>query len=623
MILSRRAARCSLPLFALLVNSMSLTREQLELVVQKKKINEIYNWFHDHFIGSTQQAYSNKCPFVIIQGPAGCCKTTTLKCVANELKIPVKEYGDTTDTTAISYDMNQEKDQYFEDKSVDRRRALRFEHFVFNNLRFNPLDTPSYAIQNQQLARADSEFDDSDDDQTAPFTKCPPPATSGIIIHVESPLSFARSQKILISSIAKMVKMIREISRTNPRRIAIVFETLESDKDVLSLPTKFKQTIGMQVLKFNPIIRANMKKFIESMFRKHQNVQIDKDTVDALITDCDGDLQACINTLEIIRTKSKSYNSVYMGINDENSLSSIFQKNKRQRMNPERFKLNTGLMRDVTRSLTFFHVLGKIFYQKRLYPDICDNYRTRRGVDRPYKTENSTDYLVSRIDAEPKKLLPWLHEHYPKFCHESNIDKASLFLEHLSDIDSISTDSMQSSQFYEMHSAIDQIQLHLAIESTVFSLYTDQSHNTKSSHKKSNNHIIKSSVESSTGELSSFKKPISISVPKVISDHLTILDHCLSAINRHGLNCVDSYKILVDYIPYLRTMSDLCNGHVNLAPGICEDEKLVKLIKILGDINPDTDYDAQHESLMEMVEEIEPPVKGSDHINKTHNPAPT
>jgi DNA polymerase III delta prime subunit len=604
---------------------MSITREQLELVVQKKKINEVYNWFHDHFISSSQQAYATKCPFVIIQGPAGCGKTTTLKCVAKELRIPIKEYSDTTDTTAISYEMNHDKDRIDEDRSLDRRKASRFEHFVFNNLRFNPLDTPADVTQTQQLARADSEFDDSDDDQLTQFAK-PQPVVSGIIIHIESPLLFARSQKIFVSSIAKMIKMIREISRSNPRRIAIVFETLESDKDVISLPTKFKQTIGMQVLKFNPIIRANMKKFIESLLRKYQNVIIDKDTIDTLITDCDGDLQACINTIEIIRNKSHNYNNVYMGLNDENSISpSIFQVNKKQRLNPERFKLNTGLMRDVTRSLGFFHTLGKIFYQKRLYPETrnhCYTNEIHRNIDRPFPTENTTEYLVNRLDSEPKKLLPWLHQHYYKFCHESNIEKASLFLEHLSDIDTISMNSMQSSQFYEVHSAIDQIQLHLAVESTVFSLYTDQSKVTKPSHKKTTNnrgsHIIKSSVENFTqngnGELLSFSKPASISVPKVTDDHQMILEYCLEEINEKSFNCVDSSKILVDYIPYLRVISGNWNELARKSqpdslsiPKICNDKEVLRMMQTLEQLQlePTMDYDAKHESLSEILEEIE------------------
>jgi hypothetical protein len=248
-----------------------------------------------------------------------------------------------------------------------------------------------------------------------------------------------------------------------------------------------------------------------------------------------------------------------------------------------------------------------------------------REIDRPYPTENSTDYLVGRLDAEPNKLLPWLHQHYYKFCQESNIEKASLFMEYLSDIDTISMNSMQSSQFYEMHSAIDQIQLYLAVESTVFSLYTDQSKITKSSHKKTTTNqgsqIIKSSVENFTqngnGDLYSFSKPASISLPKVIDDNQAILAHCLSAINDHSLSCVDSNKVLVDYIPYLRIISDAwnelarksqLNGHVNMIPKLCNDNKILRMIRILDHLEeePRKDYDAQHENLMEVLEEIEP-----------------
>ena len=231
------------------------------------------------------------------------------------------------------------------------------------------------------------------------------------------------------------------------------------------------------------------------------------------------------------------------------------------------------------------------------------------------------------LDVPPKILLAWLHHHYHRFCHESSIDKAALFLENLSDIDTISINSIQTSQFYEMHNALDQLQLHLSIQGTVFSLYEDQSKlQTKSSHKKivtnQGTTVIKSSVEkvnqttNQSGELYSFCKPTSLSMPKLIEDHETILGYCSKQIMRYDISRSDPIKILVDYLPYLDVMSDMwsklasrsqVNGYMNEIAQICKDDEALKLIRILENLEmePKFDFDVQHEQLVNIIEEIE------------------
>lgn len=653
------------------ISQNCIQREQLELVIQKKKINEVYNWFHEHFVACSKSQYLNKCPLVIIQGPTGCGKTTTLKWISNKLKIPIREYSETTDTTAINYDLNEAlKSKDDNDRkqsltqSIDRRKTLKFEHFVINSIKYNPLYSTDDGGFNEPLIdeaiAADSEFDYEDEDEfllSLPCKPPPPPPVSGVIIHIETPLSFAKSQRILIQSLCRLLKLIKDLSRTTPRRVAIVFETLEGDSETLSLPSKFKNSLNLQLFKFNAIIRTNMKKLIESLMKNFHNIILEKETIEQIITDSDGDIRACINTLQLICHRSSISVSLHKFTNNGNqqryninTMLSINSKHdnalgydsspasKKQKVNHEKIrlvKLIPSLMRDNSRNLGFFHVLGKIFYQKRLYP-LPDSIDARklaqfnRSIDRPYATENSTEYLTSMLDTEPKNLIAWLHQHYHKFCSDSNIEKAALFLENQCIVDTTSLNSTQSSQFYEMHNSIDQLQAYLAIESTVYSLYEDQSKVSKTSHKKIlhqdlGHRIIKSSVESSTmaangnGDLKSFNKPAGMSLSKVVQDYQTILDICSAQLIKNSSTYhPDSSKILTDYIPYLKEMSNnwrhmspnarLRNyGLANGSHSLFDNGNLNTTIEALSSLNynKDSDFDSRHEHLLELIDMVE------------------
>lgn len=602
------------------VSNIMLTREQLELVVPKKKVNEVFEWFHEHFINSSAQEYATRCPYLIIQGPTGCGKSETLKWVARELKIPIKEYSETTETDHIKNCFMPKFDQHEDIRLLDKRRAAKFEFFVYNTTRFSPLEQKK---EGPQLVSADSEFD-SDDEMNLPNSlrpiRRPEPVALNIIIHVEATLTFSKSQKILMATLARLIKLFRDLSKINMRRVAIVFENLENEREVTPLPTKFKQAIKVQTIRFNPIIRTTMKKFIESKVRSFTNVTMDKDAIELLINDCDGDLRACSQTLQLLSNRIQKHNS-YMRMIDCDIISSFnaSREPKRQRLNLE---LSPSLLRDVTRSVGFFHILGKIFYQKRLYPERSHFHnKTYRHIDRPYPPENTTEYLASLMDINSKQLLPWLHQHYHHFLHDTSLEKAALFISHLSDIDTISISSIQSSQFYESHYVFDQNQLHLAIEATVYSLYQDQSKLTKSSQKKvatpRGSCVIKSSVETTgSGDLYAFSRPASLCMWKLMEDRKTLLGYCAEHMMESDIYRSDPNKMLVDYIPYLCKMSECCEMPMNTSEldaykressQVMGNNEILNMIKLLGHLEeqPQLEFGTQQEQLKGIIEEID------------------
>lgn len=605
----------------------NLTREQLELAIQKKKITEVYGWFHEHFVSASREEYKSKCPFLIFQGPTGSGKTSVLRWISSELKVPIREYSETFDTTAIKFDIQQSaynNSINLDKHSFERRNANKFEHFVINSAIYNPL-YPS----NNSLPQDDDEFD-SDDDFISPVMAAPirPPPMSGVIIHVESSLTFAKHQRTLVQSIVKLIKVIKNLASQTTRRVAIVFETLDCDGETMSIPNKLKASVGMQTFKFNPITKANMKKLIEAKM-KSQNIVVDKETAELIAVDCDGDMRACLNSLQILCNKSTSC-SYIMPNGNSNGHRGItpFQLpvSKRQKLAHERssrFELNPSLMRDTTRSVPFFHVLGKIFYQKRLYT--MELGLRHRSIERPFPTENSTECLVDMVGVGGKRLITWLHQHYYKFCDNSNIERAATVMENLSLVDTISIESLKSSQFYELHNQLDTIQSHLAIESIVYSLYENVSAQSKASHKRIQTpdgpRIVKTSVEkvSSNGEMNSFNKPISHCLPKLVDDYKSLLDKCADQLVSNSSAQLDPTKLLVDYIPYLdhiaknqvQTSAANFRGSQSKADFIrnptLDRRNVTRIVETLSrwEDDPQVDYDVRHEQLSEMIDELE------------------
>lgn len=605
----------------------------MDPVVPKKKLDEIHAWFKSHFNDSSQQDYINRCPMVIFQGPTGCGKTSALRWISDGLKVPIKEYSETTDTTALNHDIfhaTRGEERSTSCQSIDRRKALKFELFVTNSLRFNTL----YSNFDEQSNGADSEFD-SDDGFPLVVEKKQNlrPRMSGVIIHIDTPLSFGRNQRILIQTLHKVLKIIRELSKVLSRRIAIVFESLEGEYETLALSNRVKLSLGIHTFKFNPVTRANMKKFIDSRMKIHSHITLDKETIDQLLGDCEGDLRACDNTLQMICSRNSNRNlnigiknlHVNQSISNELSLfhNPAAKKQKVYHDKVKQVKLSSSLLRDGTRSPGFFHALGKMFYQKRLYPAFCDTKLSQLHgrYERPYPAENDSGDLADMLAGEPRNLIAWLHQHYYKFCNDANIDKAAAFMDLLASTDTISLDSLQTGQFYESHHLSDQIQTHLAIASTVFSLYTDQSTSADSGHKRilteKGTRILKSSVDNSStgasGKLYSFTKPVSLSMTKLVDDYRALLSCFESKLTEVTPLRADATVICIDYLPYLNMISKNWQNNssstrkdlMSSTPTLGNDA--MEFLRVLVDLDCSKrmDMDARHEELMELIERAE------------------
>lgn len=611
---------------------VSASQVQNFSIVPEKKVSEVRSWFEEHFKKSDHREYLSRSPFVIFFGPTGCGKTTSLERIAEEFDLSIKEYSETTDTSLIQFELkNFQSDREGENTTlrIDRHKSHIFESFVINHLRYAPLYSDNRPIDEEEQDAAD-EFDDDDDfivqalmSSNPEIVKSKPPQPKGIIIHIESPLTFGKTTTVLIQCLRRLKKVIKEVSQQCPRRVAIVFEAVDGNDHVMSLSASVRQSLDINVFKFNPVTRVNMKKFIEFELRDHNYLDLDKETLDQLIDDSDGDASACKNTLRLMRghecscrpvveyQKTKGHYQYDAGeFLSRFTPSTPAKVNKKQKTEHDRVRkliIHPKLMRDITKGSGFFHILGKIFYQKRYYPD-NNCQRPLRCIDRPYITENSTEHLVNQVDSESKKLNAWLHQNYAKFCPNNDIEKAALFLDNLSFVDTMSLDSTQSTQYYENHKFIDLMQKHLAIESTVYSLYSDNSSTKKSGDKKittkdGRKMILRSSVDTNNQmkidlHYQGFSKPTSLIISKVSGDHQALLDRFSSKMSRIFQRPYEQSDLLLDYAPYVKILLD------RSAISISGDDHLHTMIRELQRIDDplQVDYDEKHENLLELID---------------------
>lgn len=553
------------------------SREQLQQVIQGKKISEVEKWFKTHFIESKREEYITRCPIVIFQGPTGCGKSSVLRSISNELNIPIKDYSETSDVTAINFDMKPSvaslDDHRSLSRSIDHRKALKFEKFVTNNLIYDS----SQLYRKRASTQTQGQHTNIQKNLTNNNIKHIP--SIGVIIHVESSLTFTKHQTIFIQSLCRLLKMIKEINKRSCRRIAIVFETIDGEHETISLPTRFRISMGIQIFKFNSITKANMKKLILEKLNGY-NSAITGKTIELLFNDSNGDISACNKILQLICNNPSSSINLQNKINEMSlNRNDDFEDptepvQKKQKMDHINLVFSSNFMRGTTRSCSFFHVLGKIFYQKRLYPILKSEadirqYNTISPLDRPFPLENSTNDLLRLIHVEPDNLIPWLHQHYYKFCNESNIFKAAQFLENISLVDTMSISPTQTSQFYEHHHIIDQLQVYVAIESTVFSLYEKQNSQNLYLHPNLSRKkalidpdvktVVKSSVENfcePSHSLYSFNKPILMSMFNLVAAYKKLLNLYSTNFHSFGVSHINCDKILVDYIPYMKIMSE-------------------------------------------------------------------
>ena len=228
-----------------------------ELAVHIKKISEVKMWLENN--SKISKSDKNK-GILLLTGPAGSGKTATIKALCGELNIYIQEWSAPMENSTFDFDSDKKFDEF--DNVPYSGHKKNFELFMARANRFAVLGT----------------------------------TTSKIILIEDIPTFAFRDTTFFQQTLKKHHK----------RHPIVIIQSESSSKDDkirLLFPSEFIQELSMNQISFNPIAPTNMVKALQNIIQKEsqQNSKIlvpDKNTLNSLATNSQGDIRSAINSLQ-------------------------------------------------------------------------------------------------------------------------------------------------------------------------------------------------------------------------------------------------------------------------------------------------------------------------------------
>uniref|UniRef100_A0A8C6ICP8 Cell cycle checkpoint protein RAD17 n=1 Tax=Mus spicilegus TaxID=10103 RepID=A0A8C6ICP8_MUSSI len=360
---------------------------QHELAVHKKKIEEVETWLKAQVLEVKPKQGGS---VLLITGPPGCGKTTTIKILSKELGIQVQEW-----VNPILPDF--QKDDYKELLSLE------------SNFSVVPYQS-QIAVFNDFLLRATkySKLQMLGDDLTT---------DKKIILVEELPNQFYRDPNALHEILRKHVQIGR------CPLVFIVSDSVSGDNNQrLLFPRNIQEECSVSNISFNPVAPTIMMKFlnrivtIEASKNGEKIIVPNKTSLELLCQGCSGDIRSAINSLQF--SSSKGENSSWskkkrMSLKSDAAISKSKQK-KKHNSTLENQEIQAIGGKDV--SLFLFRALGKILYCKRAPLTELDSPRLPAHL-----SEHDRDTLL----VQPEEIVEMSHmpgDFFNLYLHQNYID---------------------------------------------------------------------------------------------------------------------------------------------------------------------------------------------------------
>ncbi|OJJ43700.1 hypothetical protein ASPZODRAFT_136161 [Penicilliopsis zonata CBS 506.65] len=397
-----------------------------ELAVHKKKVSDTRTWLEDAFCGRNKQR------LLILKGPAGCGKTTTIMLLSKSIRFEVVEwkYPSAIDYTAKEY------------VSI----GSQFEDFLTRGHGYGGLELDEEVINEQHQGGSK-------------------PSTSRRLILIEefpplSPSSSSSSPSSVISSFRKSLQRYLAAPNSSegqeiPPIVLIISETLLGQASSFSESFHAQKLVGpviynnpaTTVLEFNSIAPTYMLKALDLVLAKEsrhsQQSKTPRTAVLRAISEL-GDIRSAISCLEFLCLKSNLANKWNKTLIKKSRATS----HGNQTLTSVE-ELSLGLITQRESSLGMFHAVGKVVYNKRddenptalggnKVPTPPDHLRHHFRSKIP---QVSTNELVNEIGTDIQTFIYALHENYVLSCEGIYFtDCLDECIKALSDSDLLSTD---------------------------------------------------------------------------------------------------------------------------------------------------------------------------------------
>ncbi|KAJ5691637.1 Checkpoint protein Rad17/Rad24 [Penicillium malachiteum] len=383
-----------------------------ELVVHKRKVADVQRWLEDAFAGRCREK------LLVLRGPAGSGKTTTISLLADALGFDIVEWRNPAVSAFTSQDY----------VSI----GAQFEEYLGRGEHFGGLDLK--------------------DDKTKSCTR-----DKRILLVEEFPvLNSTSALSAFRTSIQRYLAAASDhaLGAMHPPIVMIVSETLLGSASSISDNFTVHRLLGpvlfthasTKIIDFNSVAPTYMQKalrlILEKEARNSKRSRIPGPAVLETIAEI-GDIRSAVSSLEFLCLKNENSQSAWSG-----TLAKTKGKKVPKDMTPmEEESLKMISQREA--SLGIFHAVGKIMYNKRLDPSLAPPGTIALPSPPEYLSEHrrnkvsqvAVDDLADEAGTDITTFICGLHENYPASCHGSEFtDHLNACIEVLSDSDILSTD---------------------------------------------------------------------------------------------------------------------------------------------------------------------------------------
>ena len=400
-----------------------------ELAVHKKKVSDVRTWLEDVYSGTQRKR------LLLLKGPAGSGKTTTMALLSRELGIHMHEWKNPASSMTASEGIVSTTAQ-FEDFVG---RAGAFGSLTFDGPQQTPTQVaPSTDSRQRQLVLVE-EFPNT-------FARASPAVQSFrssvlnfLAATTPSATTFFARQAGLAQSVTPIVMIISETLLSTNTAAADSFTAHRLlGPEILTHP-------GISVIEFNPIAPTYMTKALDLIVVKEARKSGRRSTVGPQVIQQLaelGDVRSAVSSLEFLCLRGDESEGWGAKVN--------FSKKKSPKDVPitkmERESLELVSRREST--LGIFHAVGRVVYNKRLpedsnnpVPQPPHSFPERR---RPKASEVNLDTLIDELGTDTHTFTAALHENYVLSCggadSEETMDSVDGCIEALSDADLLSPD---------------------------------------------------------------------------------------------------------------------------------------------------------------------------------------